>query len=497
MTPLRELAEYGEMKQLLAKNTGIALTGCVDSQKLHMIAGLGEEFKIKIILTFSDLRTKEIAEDFRIYDRNIVVYPGKDLIFYQADIHGKELVRERISVLRRIVEKRPMTLITTFSALMSPLMPLEIFEKHIIGINKQSRIEERRMAEALVTMGYEKVFQVESPGQFSVRGGIIDVFDLTEENPYRIELWGDEVDSIRSFDVLSQRSVENLESIRIYPATEMILPAEKLREGMKKIEAEAKAQAEVLRKEFRTEEAHRIATQIQELKEEVLELQAVMNLESYVNYFFEETQSLIELFKGQKSCVFLEEPIRIKEHANGVEMEFRESMSHRLEKGYALPGQADILYGKERVLAAVAKYPTVQIGFMEDKNLLLKTPYRYNITAKSVASYNNSFELLLKDLKRYRSQKYRVVLLSPSKTRAGRLAEDLRNEGMTAVYSADPFREAQPGEILVLYGSVKRGFEYPLLKFVVISESDIFGTQQKKKKKLKNTREPKSVTLQS
>ena len=486
MYPLQELAEYEEMSRLLTKQEEVlSISGCVDSQKLHMIAGLGEAFKIRLILTFSDLRAREIAEDFRFYDRNVSVYPGKDLIFYQADIQGNQLVQERIKALKRISEGRPLTLITTFSTLLSPMMPIERFQAYTLHIDKRSEIEEGKLAARLVTMGYEKTDQVEAPGQFSIRGGIIDIFDLTEENPYRIELWGEEVESIRSFDILSQRSIEKLEAVSIYPATELILTDEELEAGMGSIQKEADRQREKLREQFLTEEAHRLTVHVKELKEEVLEFKSKVNLESYIHYFLPWVQSFMELFAGKKCCVFLDEPIRISEHLDGVEAEFKESMSHRLEKGYVLPGQTKLLISREEVLHKVKSYPTVQIGFMEDKAALLKTENRFSVDAKSIASYNNSFELLIKDLKRYKKGQYRVILLSPSRTRAKRLAEDIRNEELNAFYTEDPFRRVQPGEVLIFYGSVKRGFEYPLLKFVVITEGDIFGREKRKKKKVK------------
>ncbi|MBQ3105453.1 MAG: transcription-repair coupling factor [Lachnospiraceae bacterium] len=486
MAPLRELAEYSRMKAgLTGSAKSIALSGCVDSQKIHMMAGMGETFKTKIILTFSESRAREIQEDFLFYDRNASVYPGKDLIFYQADIHGKELVKERIRMLRRIVEGSPTTIVTTFSALMSPVIPAEVFCDSILFLDKRSVVSEEELARRLVYLGYERVYQVEEAGQFCLRGGILDIFDLTEDNPYRIEFWGEEIESIRSFDVLSQRSLQQLESVAVYPATELLLTEGQLKEGVCRLEKEAEALAEVFRSEFRTEEAHRIRTQVKALAEEVTELGIVRNLESYINYFYPKTQQLLDMFGKKETCIFLDEPARLREHALATESEFRESMGHRLEKGYILPGQADILYGMDQVLARITEYPTIQIGFMEDKNVLIRTEDRCNITARSVASYNNSFELLRKDLKRYRGQKYRVILLSPSRTRAQRLAADLREEEMTAVYTEDPYREAQPGEIVVMYGKIKRGFEYPLLKFVVISESDIFGREKKKKKRKK------------
>ena len=484
--PLYELGEFEEITKLLKSHTAaVSLTGCVDSQKLHMIYGLSDGFKNKIIVTFSDLRAKEICEDYQLYDKNVTMYPAKDLIFYQADIHGNQLIKERMKTLRRIMEGRPITVVTTFDSLMTMQTPLSVLEKSVIDIGNQSSLNERKLAKQLVAMGYEKNYQVEAAGQFSIRGGIIDIFDLTEENPYRIELWGDEVESIRSFDILSQRSIEKLQSVRIYPATEMILTDEDLKTGMEAIEKEAAKCSDQFRKKFMTEESHRILTQTKELKEQLFEFQAMANLESYITYFYPETASFLELFDKENSCVFLDEPARIVEHAKAVELEFKESMMHRLEKGYILPGQANILYGMEKAAAKLLKNRIVTLAAIDMRNDLIKADKKFDIGAKSIASYNNSFEALVKDLKRYKKAGYRVLLLSGSRTRAKRLAEDLREEELSSFYSEDAYREIQEGEIMTFYGRVLKGFEYPLIKFVIISESDIFGAEKKKKRKKK------------
>ena len=486
MKPLSELAEYSEMKKNMEQNRGgISLSGCIDSQKLHMIAGLSEGFRYKIIVTYNEIRAREMAEDFSFYDRNVVIFPGKDLIFYQADIHGNELIKKRIQVLKRVMEEKPVTVITTFGALMTPMIPVNILKENRIFLEKNKEIEEEVLSKKLVEMGYEKVYQVEAAGQFSVRGGIVDIFDLTQENPYRIELWGETIESIRSFDVLSQRSIEQLESIVLYPAVEMIIRQDRLLIGMDRIQKEGQEAAEIFRKQFLTEEAHRIATHLKELKEQVLELRQMVNLDSYIKYFFQDTCSFLDLFSEEKTAVFLDEPMRIKEHAEGIEHEFKESMIHRLEKGYVLKGQADILFSKEEIFHKIMDFCFAQLGYMEERNHSIPTKSNYNITAKSIASYNHSFELLVKDLKRYVKAGYRMILLCPSRTRAKRLAEDLRGEQLSAIYTEDPYRNPQVGEIILNYGAVKRGFEYPLLKFVVISESDIFGSPKKKKRKIR------------
>lgn len=487
LAPLEELAEYEEMKQALVKEkAAVSLSGCVDSEKLHIIYGLGDGFRYKIIATYSDIKAKELYEDYKFYDRNVTLYPAKDLIFFQADIHGNQLVMERMKCLRRLLEGRPVTVITTYDALMAPQIPMEVFRRHVISIDKRTPVVESELAARLVELGYEKNYQVEAPGQFSIRGGIIDIFDLTEENPYRIELWGEDVESIRSFDILSQRSIEKLESITIYPATEMILTTEELHAGLKKIQAEAKEQAGKLRKEMKTEEAYRIESQVKELAEQLVELgvsRNAVNLESYVRYFYPELSTFLECFDKERTCVFLDEPMRMKEHTSAIELEFRESMAHRAQKGYILPGQMDILFGAEEIAARLTRGRVVSIATMDGKNPFFKADKKYDIQARSLSSYNNSFETLVKDLTSYKKRGYRILLLSGSRTRAKRLAEDLQEQEINAFYTEDPMREVQPGEVMTCYGRVLKGFEYPLLKFMVISESDIFGTEKKKKKK--------------
>ena len=489
LAPLRELAEYDRVRDALTKGREqVALTGCVDSQKLHMIFGLSDGFRYKVIVTYSDIKAKEIYEEYKFYDRNVMLYPAKDLIFFQADIHGNQLTRERIRTLRRIMERKPVTVVTTYAALMTPQVMWE--EGDIIEVERGGSINESSLAKKLVTMGYEKSYQVENPGQFSVRGGIIDVFDLTEENPYRIELWGDEVESIRSFDILSQRSIEKLESIRIYPATEFVLSDERIKAGLSRLEKEAKHQEQIFRDAHQPEEAHRIVTQVRELKEQLLEFQSKLNLEGYIRYFYEETVTLPEILLAlgqdeKRPVFFLEEPGRIKEQAEAVELEFSESMEQRVKKGYILPGQMEILYSGEQVAARITKASLITISTMDGRNGYWKPEIKVDVNARNLAPYNNSFEALVKDLRQYRKKGYRVLLLSGSRTRAKRLAEDLREQEVSAVYTEDPFREVLEGEVLTYYGHVGKGFEYPLLKFVVLSETDIFGAEKKKKKKKK------------
>ena len=421
--PLTELADYEEIVKNKRKGPGaIRILGCVNSQKTHMMYGLSDGCRYKVIICSSESKAKQIYEEYRFLDRSVYLYPAKDLLFYQADLRSKELVRERMEVLEAVIEGRPLTVVASFDALMDSLLPKEIIAGRTIQVSYDGTLELSVMEKALADLGYERVVQIEGPGQFAVRGGILDVFPLTEELPVRIELWGDEVDSIRTFDVESQRSIENLTEVSICPSIEF--PGEG-----------------------------------------------------------EQGVSFLDYFPADETLLFLDEPVRLMEKGQGVEEEFIEAQKKRVESGYELKDGEVRLYGTEEILNRINTYSSV--GFyaldMRCKGLLIRESY--HIQAKSVNPYNSSFELLTQDLKRLKRNGYRVVLLSGSRTRAKRLAEDLRDYNLSSYYSDDLDRLAEPGEIMTAYGHVAEGYEYPMLKFTVISETDIFGKVKKKKKR--------------
>ena len=480
--PLYELADFDAIIRQLKKPGIVQVSGCLDSQKAHFTNGLLREFPFRLIVAENDLKAKAFYEDFRLYDPEVLYYPARDLIFYQADIHGNLLTRQRIQVLRALLEREEVTIVTSIDSCLDCLVPLAVWKEKVIKIRNDSEIDLDRMKRHLVELGYEWAAQVEVPGQFSIRGGIMDVFSLTEDNPWRIELWGDEVDSIRSFDAESQRSIENLEEITIYPATEVVLNKETIRQGIKAIEKEAQKSQKKFRDEMKTEEGARVRQIAAELKDQLEEMEHIAGAESFVRYFYKKTESLLE-YLPENTLVVIDEPNRLTEHAKTTEEEFRESMIHRLEKGYLLPGQMEVIRNHQEVVHRFHQMHTLSLSTMEPRGNAWNFTMEMQLTVKSVNPYNNSFEMLVKDLLRWKKSGYRMLLLSPSRTRAARLAKDLQDQELSAFYSEDPKELIQPGQIKVTWGRVSRGFEYPMVKYVVISETDIFGKEKKKKRK--------------
>ncbi len=484
LEPLKDLSGFSDMIKSAQKEKGLySVTGCIDAQKPHMMYSCSDGRKNTIIVTFHEQKAKELYEDYRFFDADVMYYPAKDVLFYQSDIRGNVLTSERIRALKAIHEKERVTVITTFDALMNTQASPEKIWNSVLCFAPGDEIALEEVMAQLVRMGYEKEYQVETMGQFALRGGILDIFPLTEENPVRIEMWGDEIDTIRSFDTESQKSIENIDEIRIYPACELVLSEEEKQTGIKKLLEEAKKTSDKLRKEMKTEEAHRMLSTAEEKAEEWGELSIYAGMDAYLSYFCDQRKGLLDYFNPEDTFLIFDELTRCVERGKQTELEFSESMKHRLEKGYILPGQMKELFLEKEIIGKCQQFSCISLGALDAKPNGLKQQGVFGIHVKSVNAYNNSFELLVKDLKNYRKNHYKVVLLSGSRTRAKRLAEDLLNEGLSSFYTEDYDHELVEGQIMVCYGKVHRGYEYPILQFAVITETDIFGGEKKKKKR--------------
>ena len=432
LQPLADLAGYDDLCRQLRKGRGVVgVTGCLESQKAHLAAGLAEGHSVVLLIAENELKARALFEDCRLYDPDALYFPRRDLIFYQADISGNLLTRQRMQVIKAISEKKQkkITIVTSTGGCMDLLLPFRVFENSRLTVSGGARMDLQEISRRLAEMGYERFGAVEASGQFAVRGDILDIYPLTEELPWRIEFWDDEVDSIRSFDPQTQRSVENLEEVTIFPATEEL-----------------------------GKEADPAA-------------------------FYRRLTDTFPDYLPEDSLIVLDEPQRILENAGALFAEYSEAMKHRLEEGQVTAAEARRMITPDMLAAGLSRHSCAALSLMEHTERRLDITGKYSILARSVGSYNNQFPMLVKDLRRLKKDRFRVILLSSSRTRAERLARELQAEELNAFYSDDRERLLQPGEILVTQGYARHGFEYPMQKFVMITETDIFGAVQKKKRR--------------
>ena len=527
INPFLKTESYQALQQALTDGVGpLAVTGTVDPVKAQLLVSLRNTGKTsaraaakngkrpwKLLVVKDEATGKRFVRDIHAFSEQAWYYPAKDFLFYQADTQGTLITRQRVEVLKHIMEDDGGVVVASIDALMDRVLGRENFSESVLTVEPGMTMEMEALSTKLSRLGYERVVEVDAMGEYSIRGGIVDVYPFTSENPVRIEFWDTEVDGIRTFDAETQRSIDTLDSVEIYPASD--------RAGSAAGE-----------------------------KQEV----------SLLDYFDERT------------LLFLDEPDRLRERGTVVEPEFRESFEARVEEmqhhaklaatleaqGLAEKDERDpdkLIYGIDQIMERLDTPRTIAFSALGTNLSVLKTKQRVHFETAEVTPYNKSgFEMLLKDLQRWQSEQYQIVLLSPSRTRASRLAQNLRDYDLRAycpdvpeanadAVSADgaagtgnpagasassagtkqsttalasgkaanmrsgqgsslsaqildvagreirAAHEAETrGAIMVMFGVLNTGYQFPAERFVLLTEGDMFGNTnavQKKRKQKK------------
>ena len=477
--PFEQLNIYRQIKDWLAAGDGfvdVIGSSMEGTDRVFLMNAVSDESSVKLVLTYSDKRAEQLYSDLRFYSRDVYMYPAKDILFFSADVHGNAITRKRMDVLRRLASGEPCTIVATVDALFDKIPALSYMNKYIINICTAQRLDVDDLRQKLSALGYDKVDNVEEPGQFAVRGGIIDIYPLTEECPYRIDMWDDEVDTIKTFDAESQRSIETVDSIVIYPAGEIVLSQDRINRGIRKIEAELKPYAQKLKESFHTEAYARIKREVAELKEQLTEFSAVYGVDSYVDYFYSDTVSLIDCLPDD-SYVLIDETRKVSDRAATDEMGFRSSMVHRLEGGYVLPGQMNVMYSYDDVIDKAKKYNVVGFDAFDGRDDRISYAHKTEIECHEVHSYRNSFDTLVADIRSWKKNKNGVLFVSPSSVGAKRMVDNLMDADIICHYLSDADKVLTPREIAAMAGRLRSGFMIPAMHLVVVSEGDVFSSR--------------------
>jgi len=474
-----------EELQKARKTCGVyELSGVIDPAKAGLSFVLSkDEDKSIVFITYSEARAKELVEDLSAYRDEVLHFPAKDLLFYGADIKSSDLSIKRMETLKSVIRGEKLAVVVTVDALMNKLVPKRVMDKHTFLLEEGGIFDPSDLTEKLLSFGYYRVPRVEHPGEFSVRGGIMDIFAVTKEEPVRIEFWDDEIDTIRWFDPESQRSDERTDSIRIFPAREAMIAQEDLKRGLAQIKEDAKKRIDALRKDMETEEAYRLMQELESIERGADDLADIPDFESYLPYFYEDAQSLLDYFDKENATLFVDEYPRVKKASEELFREFQSSMEYRLKKGYILEKQKNLIFSPEEIFEKFSVFSTTLLSTLSGRTEGVKVAESFSVNTKSVSSYNSNGELFLKELKDLEKRNYAVAVISPSASRAKRIADELNNEGLHAAYREGVLTDVSNGIILTTYGALRTGFSYPDAGFAMISESDIYGKKKKRHRK--------------
>lgn len=487
--PLSELAGIEQLKKdFEVTGQPVMISGCIDTQKIHLVHAAVNDYRFRLIITSDEAKAREMQEDSRFFDKSSIYYPAKDFIFYSADVHGNQLSGERLRCIQKIIaaqdNKTNITVITTIDGCVDMLMPLQRYRDNIIHFKNSDIIDTEKLISKLVGIGYTRVPMIDGQGQFAVRGGIIDIFSYTDETPVRIELWDDEIDSIRFFDVESQRSVEKIQTYDVFPATEWILSEDEIDAGFEKVKDEVEKQLVTLGNDKKKKTQQEMDA-CNRLRHAYADFERTRDYSKFILSFTDEIEGFTDYFPKDETVFVLDEPDRIMERMELISYEYEESMKNRLEGGYVVASQTKLMRPIAEVYKNMQSSRLMLLSSLDYKPKMLKPADYLRIDARSISSYNNSFEYLADDINKYKRTGYRVVLVCNSRTRAARIVADLEELGTQSYFSEDYDKEIMPGTVMVTYGNIHRGFEYPLIGFVIITENDIFTSRTRKKQKKK------------
>ncbi|NEZ47679.1 transcription-repair coupling factor [Clostridium niameyense] len=494
LSPLTENMNFKQiLKNINLNNYPLEIHGISDSGKSYLIDNLFESIeKSVLILTNSDIEARKLYEDLSLYTTNVYYLPSKEIVFYDIYAISGDLRWERLKVINEILNNDKKIIVTCIESLSAYYIPVELYKKYTFDLSVGDTAKIDKIQELLVKGGYERVELVENKGEFSIRGGIVDIYTPISSEPYRIEFFGDEIDSIRNFNVESQRSIEKVNKIKVFPAKEVILEKKNIDRGYENIKKDLKFILGKLDKDQIQKE--KITKNTKQKLESLNENWGFEAIDSFIPYFYERLDTLLDYTKDY--LVIVDGIKRCLGKLDSVNLEFIQNYNNFLSKGDILPQQAKLIIDKDELIDLLKEERIITVEAIENSIKEFKPANKFNFSQLTLQSYHGQVDMLIEDIKRKKEQGFKTVILSGTRSRGERLAKSLQEMGIEVFYK-DVIREIDDGEVFVTFGEQITGFEYPDLKLCLISDKEIFGQFKKRKKRKhdkKGTQKIKSFT---
>lgn len=429
----------------------IMLSGLTDSGKVHFAYSTYFYAEKPIcIITYNELQAKKIIRNLEYFENNINYFPKKEILAYDYLAESKDITYSRIACLNEIHKKQAKIIVTTIEAVSQKIIPEDVLYKNILELKIGDVISLEEIKQKLVLLGYERQDVVENKSEFSVRGGIIDVA-ISEKQGIRIELWGDEIDSIRTFDINTQRSLEKRENIKIYPAHEFLLD--------KPLEEVAKD------------------IQDQRDKEEVLEGNFTNKIDKYWNKFYNDPDNTFIDYIKDNYIIFIDEVSKIKARSENVIKDTKLLMQNLVEKKRYIPELLEKIEDYIEFLDRIKSIQTIylenkDIGFVDKQSMHAKRN-GYSFSYREVNFFRSSMDLLFKEVQEGLGQGTTIAILCGNQNNIKRtkelLAEKINNP-------------KQLQKLIITEGSLTEGFECYDFNLLVISIEELFNIPKKKRK---------------
>lgn len=483
ISPLQNSKEYKDVINNIENNkSALLVNGLLQAQKSNIAYSIFSDLKKQILyVANTDLEAKKVYEDLCFYMKDKVDYlSSQDIYFYHLDAKDRNEEAKKLKVLLKMISRENTIIVTSAEAILRKYIPKDILKENIFTYKIGDVVDLDELSKKLVSLGYERVSKIEGFGQFSVRGGIIDIFSLEYDTPIRIELFDDEIESIRTFDVFTQKSIKKIKKCTITPSREFIYP-EDVNATIEKIKKDTH--------KFTDDDVYKSL-------DNIASKTYFEGVENYIDYMYEEENKSIFTYLKEDAIVFINDLSRLKERCENYTSEFKENYKLNLERGLALKEQGKLLY----------HYSDLEY-LVEEKKLILnmlltKAVKEFNIgsivnfESREIPTFNGKIDILAEELNRLKYNGHKILLATNTYDRAKKLNKELLNLGTESILSRKRDIDIQSSQIVIVVGNITSGFQYKSIKFDVITDKEMIGSN-KRAKTVKTKKSNKGQKIES
>lgn len=452
--------------QIENKKSPISISGLTDVGMVELLSAINQYNKKPILLiTYNEIQAKQILEIIENFEKEkAVLFPKKEIVTYDFVAESKDLPYERIETLNKIKDKKNLIVVTTIEALMQKLPPKEILFKNILEFKVGDIYNLEELKKTLVNLGYSRCEFIEGRGQFSVRGGIVDI-SINETLGVRIEFWGDEVDSIRNFNITSQRSINTLDKIKIYPAHEFVLD-NSIDEICKKITKKLveENQEETIKKDI----------------EQIKSGNYISKIDKYFNEFYDKQSTLLE-YLNDNYLIILDEISKIEARQRNILQDNLNLIKNLIEKEKIIPEALENIISID--LNQLENEKSV-IYFEKQDIVTNRQAEKYTFNYRQINYYKSEIENLFEDIKRWNKEQKSIYVMVSTKEKAKKLKEILEKEEIACTIDEKLDKtiivKSTEKIVTITIGKLPNGFENFEINQVVVSADELIEGKKKK-----------------
>ena len=458
------------LKDIEKKRLPMAATGLSAVHKAAVISALSEHQNRKIaVITPDEASANMLSDDLTQLGVKNLNFPYRDYCLADISGYSKEYEHKRTDTLSKLLGGDFAVAVLSLDSCLQYTTPPEILSKTNFNLSVGDSISITELCERLILGGYTRSDICEGSGQFAVRGGIFDIFPINSSLPFRIEFWGDEIDTISNFDAETQRRTENVPTVEIYPANEVLYNKEKLIESLEEILKDKKLNDNATKK---------LSSDIDALKSGIS-----ICPDRYISLIYSNNNTIFDyLMDAVFICV---ETGNINERLKNLETTQGADIENFLQEGILTEKTSKLWLSKTEFWSKIPNAVILENFPRNSYELKIKDIINFNY--KRSTAWGGNLDVLIEDISYIIENKGSAVILAGGKKAGEILTEDLRQKGFNAHFTLNP--TVREGMITVTTGGLSSGFEIPSKKFILITHRYISGEKHKKKPKYKKGQE--------